>query len=187
MRNLIMKLIKRSMLMQTFLAVFVCTVLAVFTVQAEEDNMTSLVVKLGFDIIPDVHTCEGRDVSPAIRIEELNAASMAVIVDDPDAPSGTFTHWIIWNIPPVHAIPGAIARNATLTDPFPALQGMNDFGEIGYVGPCPPPGKPHRYHFRVYGLDRRLDLKAGATLSELRKAMQGHVLQLGEAVATYGR
>jgi Raf kinase inhibitor-like YbhB/YbcL family protein len=110
-----------------------------------------------------------------------------VIVDDPDAPSAAFTHWLIWNIPPINVIPKAIAKSATLKEPFRALQGTNDFGEIGYAGPCPPSGKPHRYFFRVFGLDRMLDLPAGATVADLEKAMQGHVLQKGEAVATFGR
>lgn len=173
--------------MQTVLAAFACAVLAVFVVQAEDYRVKDIVVKLGFDEIPDEHTCEGTDISPRIEVAGLNATSMAVVVDDPAAPSGTFNHWLIWNIPPTDVIPRAIARNATLTEPFPALQGRNDFGEIGYAGPCPPPGKPHRYYFRVYGLDRMLDLKAGATVADLRKAMKGHVLQSGEAVATYGR
>ena len=182
-----MKLIKRTFLTRTVLAAFACAVLAVFAVQAEEDGMKDLVVKLGFDEIPDEHTCEGADVSPGIEVAGLNATSMAVMVDDADAPSGTFNHWLIWNIPPTAFIPRAIARNATLTEPFAALQGRNSFGEIGYAGPCPPPGKPHRYYFRIFGLDRMLDLREGASAADLRKAMQGHVLQVGEAVATYGR
>jgi Raf kinase inhibitor-like YbhB/YbcL family protein len=182
-----MKLIKRTILMQIVLAAIACAVLAAFVVQAEEDGMNDLVVKLGFDEIPDEHTCEGTDVSPRIEVAGLNATSMAVMVDDVDAPSGIFNHWLIWNIPPTDVIPRAIARNASLTEPFPALQGRNGFGEIGYAGPCPPPGKPHRYYFRVYGLDRMLDLREGASAADLRKAMQGHVLQVGEAVATYGR
>lgn len=154
--------------------------------QAEEMDMTSLVVKLGFDRIPDEYTCQGLDVSPRIEIQGLNATSLAVVVDDPDAPATTFTHWLIWNIPPTDIIPMAIPRNAALKEPFRALQGTNDFGEIGYAGPCPPPGKPHRYFFRVFGLDRMLNLPAGAKVADLQKAMQGHVLQKGETVATYG-
>ena len=112
---------------------------------------------------------------------------MAVIVDDPDAAGGSFTHWIIWNIPPMDVIPGAIPKNATVNKPISALQGMTSFGEVGYGGPCPPPGKPHRYFFRVFGLDRMLDLGPGASRQDLEKAMVGHVLQKGEAMATYGR
>jgi Raf kinase inhibitor-like YbhB/YbcL family protein len=162
-------------------------VLFLSAVHAGEMDMSSLVVKLGFDRIPDEYTCQGMDVSPRIEIQGLNATSLAVIVDDPDAPSTTFTHWLIWNIPPTDVIPRAIARNATLKEPFRALQGTNDFGEIGYAGPCPPPGKPHIYFFRVFGLDRMLSLPAGSKVADLQKAMQGHVLQKGETVATYGR
>lgn len=108
------------------------------------------------------------------------------IVDDPDASPGIFTHWLIWNIPPLDVIPRAIAKKATIKEPFSARQGRNDFGEIGYAGPCPPSGKPHRYFFRVFGLDRMLDLPAGASVADLEKAMQGHILQKGEEAATYG-
>jgi Raf kinase inhibitor-like YbhB/YbcL family protein len=155
--------------------------------QAEETSMKSLVAKLDFDRVPDESTCQGIDVSPKIEIKGLNAISLAVIVDDPDAPSAVFTHWIIWNIPPTDIIPKAIEKKATIDEPFDAVQGTNDFGEIGYSGPCPPPGKPHRYFFRVFGLDRMLDLPAGSTAKELKRAMEGHVVQKGEAVATYGR
>ena len=149
--------------------------------------MKSLIVKLGFDRVPDENTCQGLDVSPMIEIGGLNATSLAVIVDDPDAPSAVFTHWLIWNIPPINVIPGAITKKATINEPFIAMQGTNDFGEIGYSGPCPPSGKPHRYFFRVFGLDRMLDLPAGAFAADLKKAMKGHVIQKGEAMATCGR
>lgn len=179
--------IKSRISIPTVLAAFACLVFFVTAVQAEEIDMMGLVVKLGFDRIPDEYTCQGMDVSPRIEIQGLNATSIAVIVDDPDAPSATFTHWLIWNILPIDVIPKAIAKSATLKEPFRALQGTNDFGEIGYAGPCPPPGKPHRYFFRVFGLDRMLDLSAGSTVTDLEKAMQGHLLQKGEAVATFGR
>ena len=182
-----MIIIKSRISIQTVLAAFACLFFFVTAVQAGEMDMMSLVVKLGFDRIPDEYTCQGMDVSPSIEIQGLNATSLAVIVNDPDAPSATFTHWLIWNIPPTDVIPKAISKSATLKEPFRALQGTNDFGEIGYAGPCPPPGKPHRYFFRAFGLDRMLDLSAGATVADLEKAMQGHVLQKGEAVATFGR
>jgi Raf kinase inhibitor-like YbhB/YbcL family protein len=88
--------------------------------------MKSLIVKLGFDRVPDENTCQGLDVSPMIEIEGLNATSLAVIVDDPDAPSAVFTHWLIWNIPPINVIPGAITKKATTIEPFMAVQGTND-------------------------------------------------------------
>jgi len=104
-----------------------------------------------------------------------------------DAPSGTFYHWLIWNIPPVDVIDGGLAKNATIDEPFSAVQGKNSFGEIGYDGPCPPAGKAHRYIFRAYGLDEMLDLAPGSPAEDLKSAIQGHILQEGEAMATYGR
>jgi Raf kinase inhibitor-like YbhB/YbcL family protein len=178
---------KMTSLSTILAAAIVFGILLPAAVQAEETDMKSLVVKLGFDRVPDESTCQGMDVSPKIEIDGLNATSVAVIVDDPDAPSAVFTHWLIWNIPPMNIIPRAIARKGNISDPFTAVQGTNDFGEIGYTGPCPPRGKPHRYYFHVFGLDRMLDLPAGCSAKELRKAMEGHTIQKGEAVATYGR
>jgi Raf kinase inhibitor-like YbhB/YbcL family protein len=144
-------------------------------------------IELGFEKFPLESTCDGRDVSPQIEIKGCNASSLAIILEDPDAPSGIFTHWVIWNIQPTTTIPPAIAREDVLSDLYEARQGTNDFGEIGYVGPCPPSGRPHRYFFRVYGLDGMLDLPAGASAAELRQAMQGHIQQQGQATARFGR
>lgn len=151
------------------------------------EAMKNLEVKLGFAQVPVNHTCEGQDTSPRIEVHGLNATSLAVIVEDIDAPRGTFTHWIAWNIEPREIVPEGIPRNATVQKPIRALQGQSDFGKIGYWGPCPPPGRPHRYVFRVYGLDGMLDLRAGATRAELESAMLGHVVQQGEAMATFRR
>jgi Raf kinase inhibitor-like YbhB/YbcL family protein len=128
----------------------------------EETEMKKLDVRLNFTQVPAESTCQGKDISPKITLEGLNATSIAIIVDDTDAPSGAFTHWIIWNIPPLEEVPQGIPRDAALTSPFKASQGMNGFGKVGYMGPCPPPGRPHRYHFRVYGLDTILNLQPGA-------------------------
>lgn len=177
---------KLRILLPTIMVAYAFFILYVSAVQAGETDMKNLEVNLGFTQVPDEYTCEGRDISPEIRIQGLNATSIAVILDDPDAVGG-FTHWTIWNIPPMAVIPGAIPRNATVKKPISALQGMTSAGEVGYTGPCPPPGKPHRYFFRVFGLDRMLDLGPGASRQDLEKAMQGHVLQQGEAMATYGR
>ncbi|MDD4652843.1 MAG: YbhB/YbcL family Raf kinase inhibitor-like protein [Methanothrix sp.] len=178
---------RKTSLSSVLAATLILALLLPAAVQAEETDMNSIVVKLGFDRVPDESTCQGADVSPEIEIQGTNAASLAVIVDDPDAPSAVFTHWLIWNIPPTETIPRGIKKITNIDDPFPAVQGTNDFGEIGYTGPCPPRGKPHRYFFRVLGLDRILDLPAGASAKELKKAMEGHVVQKGEAVATFGR
>ncbi len=148
-----------------------------------------LVIKLDFDVFPEKYTCDGEDISPAIHIEGLGdeVKSIAIIMDDPDAPFRTFTHWLIWNIEPTDTIPENILKNGVVNEPIKAKQGINDFGRIGYGGPCPPPGKPHRYIFHVYALDTMLELEEGADRKSLEKAMEGHVLQYGEAMAKYGR
>jgi len=138
--------------------------------------------------IPKKYTCEGADNSPDLSWNDAPAGthSFALIADDPDAPVGTWTHWIIWNIP---------VKTATLPEGMPkvgesndgARQGKNDFKRVGYGGPCPPPGKPHRYFFRLYALDAKLGLKAGASRSELERAMKGHILSQTELMGTYGR
>ena len=110
---------------------------------------------------------------------------IALIADDPD-PGQTFVHWVIYNIPADSSgLPPGVPKNNTLDDG--SLQGNNDFGRIGYNGPCPPPGKPHRYFFKVYALDTTLSLKSGATKSQLEVAMSGHILAQGEMIGKYGR
>ena len=155
--------------------------------QASDPIPGTIAVDLGFEQFPLESTCEGADLSPQIEIRGHNASSLAIILEDPDAPSGTFVHWVIWNIPPSRILPSAIAKQASLSHPLQARQGYNDFGEIGYSGPCPPSGRPHRYFFLVFGLDRMLDLPAGAQAAELREAMNGHILQEGQAMASFGR
>ena len=140
------------------------------------------------ETIPQKHTCDGANVSPMITWSEPPAGtqSIALIADDPDAPGGTWVHWAIFNIP---------AESSGLTEgvqPLPELpnatrQGVTDFRKVGYGGPCPPPGKPHRYFFKVYALDTMLDLKAGAMKLDLERAMQGHILARGELMGRYAR
>ena len=158
----------------------------------EETNypavMDKLVVRLDFLEFPPSHTCDGGDTSPRIRIEGLSAVSVAVMAVNPYQPSCcSFCPWLIWNIPPAGEIPAAIPKTAEVISPVSARQGRNDFGTIGYTGPCPPAGATHRYSFKVYGLDQMLELPAGALKGELIGAMQGHVLQFGETVAMYSR
>jgi len=138
--------------------------------------------------IPQKYTCSGEDISPALTWEGAPAGtqSLALIADDPDAQGGTWTHWILWDIPPgKNQLSENIAKTGTLDDG--ARQGSNDFKRVGYVGPCPPPGKPHRYFFKLYALDAKLDLKAGASRNELERAMKGHVLEQAELMGKYGR
>lgn len=139
--------------------------------------------------IPVEFTCDGEDINPPIFIGHIDpkVKSLVIIVDDPDAPGGTFTHWIAWNIPPLGEIPKGVPKEGVVEAPIRMVQGRNDFGRIGYGGPCPPRGKPHHYHFRVYALDTELDLPAGASRKELERAMEGHVLQWGELVGLYER
>jgi len=138
--------------------------------------------------IPVEHTCDGEDHSPALSWDTVPAGtrSIALIVDDPDAPGKTFIHWVIYNIPTDSTgLPAAVPKNKTLDDG--SLQGKNDFGRIGYNGPCPPPGKAHRYFFKVYALDTTSGLKSGATKSQLETAMSGHIIAQGEMIGKYGR
>ncbi len=153
--------------------------------------MEKLEVKSVFkegEYIPKKYTCDGEDISPPLELVNLssNAKSIAIIMDDPDAPIGTFTHWIIWDIRPINKIPERIPKGKEISEPFKAYQGRNDFGDFGYGGPCPPKGKPHRYFFKVYVLDTVLDLR-DATKEQLLKAIDGHVIQYGELVGLYGR
>ena len=137
--------------------------------------------------IPKKYTCDGSDLSPALKWAGAPAGtkSLALIADDPDAPVGTWTHWIVWNIPAEAALPEGLAKVESLSDG--TRQGKNDFKRIGYGGPCPPPGKPHRYFFKLYALDSTLDLKPGATRKELESAIKGHVLGQAELMGRYGR
>jgi Raf kinase inhibitor-like YbhB/YbcL family protein len=138
--------------------------------------------------IPRKYTCDGADLSPPLAWDGVPAGthSLALIADDPDAPVGTWTHWVIWNIPTeVAALPEGVPTNESL-DTGPR-QGRNDFKRIGYGGPCPPPGKAHRYFFKLYALDAGLDLKAGSSRSELERAMKGHILSETQWMGTYAR
>jgi len=136
--------------------------------------------------IPNEYTCKGEDASPVLAWtgDPAHTVSYALIMDDPDAPSGTFVHWLIWNIPPaLQLLPKDIIKSGTL--PNGAMQGRNDFGNVGYNGPCPPPGKTHRYYFRLYALDTKLTLQPGATRRELEAAMKGHILGKADHMGTF--
>jgi len=138
--------------------------------------------------MPVEYTCDGEDHSPALLWDTVPAGtrSIALIVDDPDAPGKTFVHWVIYNIPANSTgLPAAMPKDSSLNDG--SLQGKNDFDKIGYNGPCPPPGKPHRYFFKVYAIDTTLSLLSGATKSQVEAAMSGHILAQGEMIGKYGR
>ena len=139
-------------------------------------------------MIPVKYSCQGEDLSPPIEWDSVPGAakSLALICDDPDAPVGTWVHWVIWNIPPEKKeLAEAVPQKAELPDG--ARQGMNDFRKMGYGGPMPPPGNAHRYYFKIYALDIKPDLKSGATKAKLLDAMKGHVLAEGQLMGTYKR
>jgi len=140
--------------------------------------------------IPRKHTCDGDDVSPALSWSGAPAGTkeFALLCEDPDAPGGTFVHWVVWGIPGgTTDLHEGIAAGDAVPGLGHAHQGTNGFRIRGYRGPCPPPGKPHHYHFHVYALSDRIDLPAGSTVERLRAAMSGHVVAEGEVVGTYGR
>lgn len=138
--------------------------------------------------IPPRFTCKGPDDSPALSWSAGpgGTVSYALIVEDPDAPGGDWVHWLLFNLPgDVTELAAAQPKNFKLTNG--AIQGMNDFGRPGYGGPCPPPGKPHRYYFRVYALDTQLALKSSATRKDILRAMEGHILAQGALMGTFQR
>jgi Raf kinase inhibitor-like YbhB/YbcL family protein len=131
--------------------------------------------------IPSKFTCDGGDSSPPLKIDgaPAEAKSLVLIVDDPDAPGGLFTHWLVWDIDPKTTdIPESSAPKG--------VQGKNDFGKSGYGGPCPPSGT-HRYYFKIFALDRQLDVPAGAKRNQLDAAMKGHTIAEGELMGRYSR
>ena len=130
--------------------------------------------------IPEKFSKNGQNVNPELRIEgaPAEAKSLALIVDDPDAPVGLFTHWLVWNIDP------KTTRVAENSAPTAGVQGLNDFGKRNYGGPCPPSGT-HRYFFKIFALDTKLELKPGARRAELDAAMRGHTLAQGELMGRY--
>ncbi len=157
--------------------------------------------------IPKEHGCDGRDVSPQLRWSTgpVGTVSYAIILEDPDAPGGTFVHWLLYDYVfdpavtlslPLPNLAQGVPKSATVSvddaaiggrPPGSLKQGTNDFGRIGYAGPCPPPGRTHHYRFEVFALDRRLTLAPGASGDELRRAMAGHVLAKGRLTGTFRR
>ena len=129
--------------------------------------------------IPRKYTCDGDDINPPLDVDGIptEAKSLALIVEDPDAPSGTWLHWLVWNIPASRHI----AENA-----IPGLQGHNDFDKRSYGGPCPPSGT-HRYFFKIYALDAVIDLPDGSSRNDIEDAMRDHIIAYGELEGTYKR
>ena len=144
-------------------------------------TLTSTAFKDG-ETIPVKFTCSGEDLSPQLAWTDLptGTQSLALIVDDPDAPVGTFVHWVLFDISPqLNELP----EDASAV----GIDGSNSWRRNGYGGPCPPPGKPHRYFFKLYALDKKLGLKPGATKSDIEKAIQGHILARAQLMGKFGR
>ncbi len=133
-------------------------------------------------MLPSNYTCDGINVNPPLSFEGIptDAQSLAITVTDPDAPSGDFTHWLIWNIDPNTK---QITENAAMME---STQGLNDFGKPGYGGACPPSGR-HRYIFKLYALDKMLDLPDSSKKADLLSAIEGHILEEADIVANYSR
>jgi Raf kinase inhibitor-like YbhB/YbcL family protein len=185
---------QRVVLMLAALLVFLSTATACAGEAPATQNEVKVTLLLsstafkGGDKIPVKYTCDGQDISPPLvwgEPPQLTEA-FALIVGDTDAPGGVFTHWVLFNLPAnVNQVGEDIPAQERLQNG--ALQGKNDFGRIGYAGPCPPGGPAHRYSFTVYALDKPLDLKPGASREQLLGAMKGHILAQGELIGTYQR
>lgn len=133
-------------------------------------------------LIPSQFTCDGEDINPTLEILGVPGSTedLVLIMDDPDAPNGTWTHWILWNIDP------DADKIVSGTAPVGSVEGMTSFGTSGYGGPCPPSGT-HRYFFKLYALDEKLDLDSKASVEELREAMEGKILAESELIGLYSR
>ncbi len=138
--------------------------------------------------IPKQFTCEGEDISPPLTwsAPPSGTKSLVLICDDPDAPMGTWVHWVVYGLPPsVASLPQSVPTKDDILGG--GKQGRNDFGNIGYGGPCPPPGSPHRYFFKLYAVDMEPALSRGATKADVMKAIEGHILAEGKLMGKYGR
>lgn len=150
-------------------------------------SLSSPVFQEGEDI-PITYTCDGQDISPPLTWAEppLETQSFALIMDDPDAPGGVFTHWLLFNLPAdSRELPEAVPPDNELANG--AIQGKNSFGEIGYGSPCPPVGPAHHYRFTIFALDQPLDLTVGASRKQVIDTVTGHILARGQLIGMYQR
>jgi len=156
----------------------------------EEEKMALTIASTAFEeggMIPRQYTCDGADISPPLSFSSVpeGTKSLALIADDPDAPMGTWVHWVLFNIPPdTTGLPENVPTDQTLANG--AKHGVSDFGKFGYGGPCPPSGT-HRYYFKLYALDAMLDLSGRVTKKNLLSAMEGHILAEGQLMGKYRR
>lgn len=158
------------------------------TPPAAEEAQTEMLIELKSSTfnegstIPTSYTCDGNNISPQLDWSGIpeNTLSLVLITDDPDAPLGTWVHWVLYDLPPdLNGLPEAVTEVGT--------SGANSFKKLGYGGPCPPKGSEHRYFFKLYALDTLLSLEEGASKTEVEKAMQGHILAQGQLMGKYGR
>ena len=170
---------------------FLCAVSSRLLGQGVGEKMSITIFSTAFangEGIPKRFTCDGADISPQLswKGSPSNTVSHVLIADDPDAPAGPWTHWVLYDLPGTTT---QIEENVNKVDKLPdgARQGRNDVRKIGYGGPCPPAGMPHRYFFKIYALDSKLNLAPGASRQEVEQAIQVHVLAKGELMGKYGR
>lgn len=170
------------------LSLFACTLDVAPALDRKGGGMTLQTSAFSHEeAIPREYSCDGENVSPPLRFEDApeGTKTYALIMDDPDAPGGTFVHWVYYDIPAsVKELPRGVDTSA---EPSPGgIQGKNSFGKTGYGGPCPPGGE-HRYYFKLYALDTELGLEAGASKEQVVEAMQGHILEETQLMGTYAR
>jgi len=148
-----------------------------------------LSVSLGFDFFPKECTCDGEGCSPEVRVQGApEGAVLAILMEDVDAPQGPLAHWLAWNVKPRGGlVPKCVPKKLVVSEPVEAYQGKNDFGEIGYTGPCPPPGEVRRYRVTVFLLERELDLVAGSSKVHFLREVPRRAVAWGEAYASYRR
>jgi Raf kinase inhibitor-like YbhB/YbcL family protein len=178
---------QRSALLVLILLVLavILAVVILFPRPEERKAVPNISINVDFSI---KNTCDGQDISPRISWSGVpnNTKSLALIVEDPDAPGGLFVHWVIYNIDPsLKGLPEGIPKTEFVSGI--GLQGVNSFGKIGYGGPCPPRGSTHRYIFRIYALKETVQLGPGASRNDLLRAMEGKIIAVGETTVNYGR
>jgi Raf kinase inhibitor-like YbhB/YbcL family protein len=184
-----MRLISFTCVMVQVIALTLILMLRTISTAADRNpalTLTSSAFESGGHI-PELYTCSGNNEPPALKWTGVpdSTQSLVLILDDPDAPMGTFVHWVVYNLSPnIKGLPEAASASTSVAD---AEQGINGLGSIGYTGPCPPPGKPHHYHFRLYALDQRLELRAGSTAQQVKTAMKAHVISNSELVGIFER
>jgi len=165
-------------------------ILPVRMIAAPDPEPTLVLTSSAFEnggTVPLRYTCSGHNTSPALEWTGVpdRTRSLALILDDPDAPMGTFVHWVVYNLSPAaKGLPEGVSASATVAD---GEEGVNGDSSSGYTGPCPPPGKPHHYHFRLYALDQKLELKSGAAARQVEAAIKGHVVGSAELVGVFKR